>query len=165
MPEPASSSSRAPEWPLAAIRIYLGVVFVVAGMGQLAGVEPWGPRSEWAKSLLAIIAAMGSHVASFYDGFFRSVLVPHEDFLGTLMPLVHIAVGVPLIVGVGTRLAAGTALFCLVNYMAMLGFMPYHPNPISALAALTTPVLFAGPEDVWSIRATLVQRWHNASPA
>jgi len=156
--DPVSEASRAPQWPLAGLRIYLGVVFLLAGLGQLGGADPWGARTDWPTSLMQYVAATRSQIAPFYAGFFHLVLVPYKDFFGALMPAVHIAVGVPLILGVATRPAAGVGLFCLLNYMALTGVMPYHPDAMSALAALMLAVVLASPDAVWSLRTVMRSR-------
>ena len=163
--DPTSDSSLAPQWPLAGLRIYLGLVFALAGIGQLNGVDPWGPRSQWPTSLMRYVAATGSQIAPFYAGVYRLVLMPHKDFVGTLMPIVHVAIGLPLLLGLATRPAAGVGLFCLMNYMALTGVMPYHPDAMSALAALMLTVLLTSPNEVWSLRTVMRSRQHEKAGA
>jgi thiosulfate dehydrogenase (quinone) large subunit len=154
----------APQWPLAVVRLYLGVVFVFAGVGQLRGTEPWGPATDWPLSLQQYDQATRAQMPGFYAGFFQSALVQHKDLVATLLPSIHVLIGVSLLLGVATRPAAAVALFCLVNYMAMTGVMPYHPDAISALAALTLAVLLTKPDQVWSVRKpgrrpATISRW------
>jgi uncharacterized membrane protein YphA (DoxX/SURF4 family) len=154
----AVDRSTAPEWPIAGVRLYVGVVFIVAGVGQLRGADPWGPPGDWPTLLQQYVDATRSHIAPFYVGFFRSILLPHKDALARLIPSLHVAIGLALLLGVATRLAAAVALFCLINYMALTGVMPYHPDAISALAALVLAVLLTAPDDVWSVQGVVEAR-------
>lgn len=146
MHDPEPAMPRAPEWPLVAVRLYLGIVFAVAGVGQLLGAQPWGRPADWPKSLQQYLEAFGGKPAPFYAGFLQSVLIAHKDFVAVLLPSIHLVIGVALVLGVGTRFTTAVALFLLVNYMALTGAMPYHPDPISALAALMLAVWLANPK-------------------
>jgi uncharacterized membrane protein YphA (DoxX/SURF4 family) len=136
----------------------VGVVFTIAGIAQLTGAAPWGPRAEWPETLEQLMAAMRSQMAPFYAGFFQSVLVAHRDVVGIVAPLIHIVVGVALVLGLATRTAAAIALVSLLNYMAMMGVLPYHPNPVAAFAALALALLLTAPDHAWTIRTVLARR-------
>jgi uncharacterized membrane protein YphA (DoxX/SURF4 family) len=149
MRDPESSLRVAPQWPFAAIRVYLGVVFAVAGVGQLLGASPWGRATDWPTSLQRYLGAFGAKPAAFYSGFFQ-LLILHKDLVAVLLPWIHVIIGVALVLGVATRITTVLALFLLVNYMAMTGVMPYSPDPIAALAALALAVCLADPE-IWRV--------------
>jgi uncharacterized membrane protein YphA (DoxX/SURF4 family) len=148
--EPAAT---APEWPVAAMRIYTGVVFAATGVAQIFSLDPWQTWREWPATLQQYLAATGQHTAPRYDGFVRSVLVPHAAALAVIMAWVHVIIGVSLLLGLSTRLAAAAALICLINYMALTGVWPYQPDPISALASLSLATLLAKPDSIWSLTA------------
>ncbi|MFI5250489.1 MAG: DoxX family protein [Gemmatimonadales bacterium] len=147
------AAAAAIEWPVAAMRIYTGVVFAATGVAQFFGLDPWQTWREWPATLQQYLAATGQHTAPGYDVFVRSVLVPHAALLAPIVAWAHIIIGVSLVLGLSTRLAAGAALVCLINYMALTGVWPYHPDPISALASLSLAVLLAKPDSIWSLTA------------
>lgn len=150
----------APQWPLAAVRVYLGVVFAFAGVEQLLGTPPWGATRDWPTSLQKYLAAFGAKSAPFYTGFSQSVLVAHKDIVAVLLPWIHVIIAMALLLGVATRMTTTIALFLLVNYMALTGVMPYSPDAISALAALMLAVLLANPEQ-WCV-VPAIARWRSA---
>jgi uncharacterized membrane protein YphA (DoxX/SURF4 family) len=125
-----------------AIRWYLGVVFIVAGVEQFLGLEPWGRSADWPTRLDLYLQAFHSHPLAFYHAF----LVSHKDVVAAVVPPFHIVLGVLLLLGFKPRLTAGITLAVLVSYMALTGFvMPWHPDPIVALAWLALTVVLANP--------------------
>jgi uncharacterized membrane protein YphA (DoxX/SURF4 family) len=157
---PESAPSVTSAWPFAAVRVYLGVVFGVAGVGQVVGASPWGRATDWPTSLQRYFVVFRARPAAFYSGFFQ-VLVVHKDVVAVLLPWIHVIIGVALLLGVATRITTGLALFLLVNYMALTGVMPYSPDPVSALAALALAVCLADP-DTWRMGPALA-RWRSTS--
>jgi uncharacterized membrane protein YphA (DoxX/SURF4 family) len=125
-----------------AIRWYLGVVFVVAGVEQWLGLEPWGRAADWPTRLDLYLQAFHSHPVAFYHAF----LVSHKDVVAAVAPPLHVILGVLLLLGFVPRITAGVALAVLVSYMALTGFiMPWHPDPVVALAWLAFTILIANP--------------------
>jgi uncharacterized membrane protein YphA (DoxX/SURF4 family) len=160
MRDPESEPPKAPAWPLAAVRVYLGVIFAVAGIGQLLGASPWGRATDWPTSLQRYFGMFRAKPAAFYSGFFQ-LLIVHKDLVAVLLPWIHVIIGVALVLGVATRITTVVALFLLVNYMALTGVMPYGPDPISPLAALALVVCLANP-DIWRVGPALA-RWRSLS--
>ena len=129
------------QWPLAVARIYLGVVFAVAGVMQLLGLEPWGRAADWPTRLDRYLEAFHAHPVAFYHAF----LVSHSAIVATVAPPLHIALGVALMLGFARRITSAAALALLVSYMMLAGFLPWQPDPVTALAWLALTVFLANP--------------------
>jgi thiosulfate dehydrogenase (quinone) large subunit len=105
-------------WPLVVARIGLGVSFLASDHGAGAPDELAG--------FLARAAARPTY--PWYASLVQEVVLPHIDLFGALVIIGEIYVGVALILGVTTRLAAGVALFLCLNYLAAKGGMPWAPG-------------------------------------
>jgi uncharacterized membrane protein YphA (DoxX/SURF4 family) len=104
-------------WLFVLARVYLGTSFLFSDHGnaqanELAGFLKYALRNGygWYKSLL------------------NSVIVPHSSTFGMLVVIAEIYVGIALVLGFTTRLAALVALFLLVNYMCAKGALPWGPG-------------------------------------
>jgi uncharacterized membrane protein YphA (DoxX/SURF4 family) len=65
---------------------------------------------------------------AWYRRFTHSVVLPHADVFGALLVLGEIYVGVALLFGVTTRLAAAVAIFLLLNFMCAKEVLPWNPS-------------------------------------
>ena len=129
------------QWPLAVARVYLGVVFAVAGVMQLLGLDPWGRAADWPTRLGLYLAAFHTRPVAFYYAF----LVSHKAVVAMVAPPLHIVLGVALILPFATRITSAVALALLVSYMALAGFLPWEPDPVTVLAWLALTVCLANP--------------------
>jgi uncharacterized membrane protein YphA (DoxX/SURF4 family) len=153
------NAARVPRWPLAAARIYLGVVFAVAGLRQLADGAAWvKPGQRWPAALHAQLVEWSAHTPSWFAGVVARLL-PHTDGLAPVVAWLHVAIGVLLVVGLATRLTAGVAFLLLWSYMAAAGGRPWTPGPTAVFAALALAVSLGSAGRVWGADGVLVQRW------
>lgn len=118
------------------VRLYLGVVFSVAGVSQWFGLEPWGKAADWPATFDAYVKVFGLHPVGWSHAF----LVAHPGGVAVVAATLHVLLGVAFLVGKKPRLTAGIALALLVSYLVLTGFSPIDPNPIAALAALALAV-------------------------
>jgi uncharacterized membrane protein YphA (DoxX/SURF4 family) len=147
-----SPASRIPLWPMALVRIYLGLVLGVAGVRQLVGAAPWVAAGQtWPAAVQQRLVEWSPHTASWYRGTVNMVLLPHTDLVAPLVAWVHIVLAVALVLGLGTRLAAALAVLLLLNYMAAAGTQLYSPGPIAVLAALALTVSLCDAGRVWGL--------------
>jgi uncharacterized membrane protein YphA (DoxX/SURF4 family) len=152
-------SGRIPRWPLALARIYAGTVFAVAGVEQIRNAGPWSdPGQSWAAALHDILAQWAPHSEAWYHGVLTQVLLPHVDLIAPLVAYAHVLIGVALVLGLTTRLAAALAIGLLVNYMAASGSRPYSTGDAAAYCALALAAALAGAGRVWGIDAQLARR-------
>jgi uncharacterized membrane protein YphA (DoxX/SURF4 family) len=136
---------------VAAARVYLGIVFISAALGQFFGLAPWGPARDWPAGVARYLAQYRVQIAPFYLSFFQHVLIPHRTAVAILVPAANLIVGIILVTGWATRAAAAVALFLLANYMAIADAPIYVPFPETAYAMLALTILLANPARVWSV--------------
>jgi thiosulfate dehydrogenase [quinone] large subunit len=113
----------APERWLAVLRIAIGAWFTKAvfsklGVTLLRGVLPVPTASErWLRVMPALVVkyADGNPVGFFRD-FLERTVVPHGAAFAQLTALGEVAVGLGLVFGGFTTLAAAAGLFLVLNY-------------------------------------------------
>jgi uncharacterized membrane protein YphA (DoxX/SURF4 family) len=98
-------------------RIYLGISFLFSDHGnarpnELVGFLKYALRNGY----------------GWYQNLLNSVVVPHSATFGTLVVIAEIYVGIALVLGITTRLAALVALFLLINYLCAKGAVPWGPG-------------------------------------
>jgi uncharacterized membrane protein YphA (DoxX/SURF4 family) len=114
---------RAPERWLAILRIAVGAWFAKAlftklGVTLLAGVLPVPTASDrWLHVMPILVGkyAEGNPVAFFRD-FMNHTVIPHSRLFAQLTAFGEAAVGLGLLFGCLTVLAAGIGIFLVVNY-------------------------------------------------
>jgi uncharacterized membrane protein YphA (DoxX/SURF4 family) len=152
------TAARVPRWPLAGARIYLGVVFVVAGLRQLTDRAPWvKPGLDWGTAAHDQLVAWSAHSPSWYHGVVGGLL-PLAATLAPGVAGVHVALGLALLLGAFTRVTSAVAFLLLCNYMAAAGTKPYSPGPLAVFAALALAVSLADGGRVWGFDGLMARR-------
>jgi uncharacterized membrane protein YphA (DoxX/SURF4 family) len=112
------SSNDAPalkrQWVFVLARMYLGVTFLFSDHGnrqpsELAGFLKFAMKNGYL----------------WYRSFLNAAVLPHAATFGMLVVVSEIYVGIALVLGFTTRLAAVVALFLLFNYMCAKGAVPW----------------------------------------
>lgn len=119
-----------PDWLLVLTRVVLGASFLFSDHGNATPDE-----------LAGFLAFARSHAFGWYASLLDAVVIPHAALVGNLIVVAEVAVGLALILGVATRLAAVTALWLLANYLCAKGRMPWYPG-IDASDILLSLILF-----------------------
>jgi uncharacterized membrane protein YphA (DoxX/SURF4 family) len=102
-------------------RVFLGIIFLVAGYSK--SVVPVSVQ------MFGLLNRGGvDPTFAWYRSFTHSVVLPHADVFGALLVLGEIYVGVALLFGVTTRLAAAVAIFLLLNFMCAKEVFPWNPS-------------------------------------
>lgn len=112
-----TSTSSSHCWLFVLARIYLGISFLFSDHGnarpnELTGFLKYALRNGY----------------GWYQNLLNSVVVPHSATFGTLVVIAEIYVGIALVLGITTRLAALVALFLLINYLCAKGAVPWGPG-------------------------------------
>lgn len=107
---------------LVPLRVYLGVVFLVAAWPKLTAGGGYQPRMV---GFLENVALDGGH--GFYQVFVESVVLPNAALFTLLVVFGELCVALALITGTATRLAAGAAMFLTLNYMFAKGMWFWSP--------------------------------------
>jgi thiosulfate dehydrogenase [quinone] large subunit len=138
---------------LAFLRIYLGVLFLLASGPKL--------RGDFAATLpefLNRVALTKGH--GFYRDFIHQVVLPNVGLFARLVTWGELLVGVTLILGLATRLSATVALVLLVNYMLAKGAWFWYPSSNdAALAAIAVALLVGAAGRTFGVDAMLARRW------
>lgn len=96
-------------WPLAGLRIGIGALFLIAGLGKLEHL------GQWPAGVLDFLNHAEKTAFPFYSGFIQ-VEKAHYELFAWLVALGEVAVGTALMLGALTRLAALVGAFMVFNY-------------------------------------------------
>jgi uncharacterized membrane protein YphA (DoxX/SURF4 family) len=113
----------APLWAVTILRIYLGVGFLSAASNK---VFSWW--ASWPQNMSHFLTSKMSDAYVFYRPVVVGVVLPHIGFFARAIAVSEVAVGLSLLLGVGTRFAAAAGLFLITNYMLAFGDLPWQPG-------------------------------------
>jgi thiosulfate dehydrogenase (quinone) large subunit len=99
-----------------AMRVWLGVMWIQAGAAKLWGAEAAGFIHNNGAGV-AGFAAHGTPAYSWWGSFLHGFVVPNAGALGILIAVAEFAIGVALVAGLFTRLAALGSLALLFTYV------------------------------------------------
>ncbi len=115
---------------LAALRIFTGVVFVSNGLAKVfdagsadVGVFSFTLITRGVARGIATDASGRTGIAPL-GGFYRDVVLPHWGLFGVLLTVGELAIGIGLIFGIASRLAALGGLL----FVAPIWIMLWHTN-------------------------------------
>jgi thiosulfate dehydrogenase [quinone] large subunit len=98
-----------------AMRVWLGIMWIQAGASKL-----WGKESAafiHGGSGVAGFAAHGKAAYTWWGSFLHGFVVPNADWIGIVVAVAEFAIGVALVAGLFTRLAALGSLVLLFTYV------------------------------------------------
>ena len=98
-----------------AMRVWLGVMWIQAGSAKLWGAE--AAAFVHGGAGVAGFAAHGTPAYSWWGSFLHGFVVPNAGPLGVLVAVAEFAIGVALVAGLFTRLAALGSLALLFTYV------------------------------------------------
>lgn len=135
-----ADKASAPLWFL--IRLYVGYEFLMAGLGKLASPAWYGSDAGAALQGFvqgALGKTVGAHpdVYGWYASFLQSAVLPHLVIWSNVVVFGEIAIGLGLIVGLFTRVAAFFAFFMAFNFL-LSGSVSI--NPVLMLLAICVMV-------------------------
>ena len=99
-----------------AMRVWLGAMWLQAGVAKLWGAENPGFMHNNGAGV-AGFAAHGSAAYSWWGSFLHSFVVPNSGWIGILVAVAEFAIGVGLCLGLFTRAAALGSLVLLFTYV------------------------------------------------
>jgi len=155
-----------PERAMAVLRIVVGTWFLKAvwtklGLGLAAGVIPYpavSPRFVSFHPRRVAEFAAGNPIG-WYKDFLDTTVLPHASLFATLQTYGEVVVGIGLVLGLLTGLAAAVGLFLALNYGLATQWMSFGQQGFHLLL-ITSMVLFlvARAGRVWGVDAWLVTR-------
>jgi uncharacterized membrane protein YphA (DoxX/SURF4 family) len=124
---------------LLVLRVYLGVIFLVAAAYKFLA-EP-----SFASSFPGILTHGAlQHGHPFYHNFIRSVVLPHASTFAVLVMYGELLTGLSLVAGAATRLGASGAMFLALNYMFPKGAWFWWPSSNDAAVLFIALTLLLG---------------------
>lgn len=142
-------------WVILPLRLFLGVTFVVAALQKLADPNFFDPSSP-----TSIQSQTRGFVHTSPIGPILSVVAPHAGAVGVLIALGELSVGLALLVGLWTRLAAvGGALLALTFFLTVSWHTrPYYYGSDIVFLFAWTPFVLGGAGGVLSADAWIRDR-------
>jgi uncharacterized membrane protein YphA (DoxX/SURF4 family) len=136
------------QWLFVLARVYLGVTFLFSDHGnrqpdELAGFFKFATKNGY----------------SWYRSFLNAVVLPHAATFGALVVAAEIYVGIALVLGLTTRLAASVALLLLFNYMCAKGDVPWGPGIDQSDIILAIIILVSGAGRIFGVDRILRERF------
>lgn len=99
-----------------AIRVWLGIMWLQAGVAKIWGSENSGFLHNGGAGV-AGFAAHGTPAYSWWGSFLHSFVVPNAGWIAILVALTEFSIGVLLVSGLFTRVAAVASLGLLFTYV------------------------------------------------
>jgi thiosulfate dehydrogenase [quinone] large subunit len=99
-----------------AMRVWLGVMWIQAGAAKLWGAEAAGFLHNGGAGV-AGFAAHGTPAYTWWGSFLHGFVVPNAGWIGVLIAVSEFAIGVALVAGLFTRVAALGSLALLFTYV------------------------------------------------
>ncbi len=110
----ARSRTAAPIWT--AMRIWLGIMWIQAGVSKLWGAENPAFMHNGGAGV-AGFATHGTAAYTWWHHFLTGFVVPNAGWIGVLVAVAEFAIGIGLVLGLFTRLAALGSLALLFTYV------------------------------------------------
>lgn len=109
-------------WAWLLVRVYIGWIWLVAGWEKVISPVWIGPHAGMALQgflMAALKKTVGSHpdVSGWYAQFLQTVVMHNIGFFSALVAYGEIAVGIALILGIFTGIAAFFGAFMNMNYL------------------------------------------------
>lgn len=119
----ASKRQSTPLWPVTLFRVYMGIAFLSAASNKIFS---WW--ASWPQNMSHFLTSKLTDTYAFYRPFLTGVVLPNVAVIAPTIAVTEVAVGIALLLGAGTRVAAVVGLLLIVNYMLALGEIPWQPG-------------------------------------
>src|SRR5690242_1552030 len=101
----ASKQQSTPLWPVTLLRIYLGIGFLSAASNKIFS---WW--ASWPQNMSHFLTSKLNDTYWFYRPFLTGFVLPNVGVIAPIIAVTEVAVGVALLLGAGTRVAAVVGL-------------------------------------------------------
>ena len=118
-------------WLWLVIRVYVGYEWLIAGWEKIHSAVWTGPTAGGALSGFiqgALAKTAGAHpdVSNWYASFLQNIILPHANAWSHVVAWGELLVGVALVIGLLTGIAAFFGLFMNLNYL-LAGTVSVNP--------------------------------------
>ena len=141
------------------LRVHLGVILLITDFGKMfRGDAPFSVE------MLGFLQGYAMKSASApYQNFLQSVVIPNATVFSYLVMAGELIAGLSLLLGLGTRIGAGIAMFLFLNYMLAKGALFWSPNSQDAAVFFSALVCFLGVAGrVYGVDVYLARHWPKA---
>ncbi len=141
---------------LVVLRVYLGVVLLRASWGKLTG--------DFAPRLVGFVGRNLERGAThgFYAGFLETVVLPNAALFAFFVMWAEFLSGIALISGTATRLAAGVAMFLVLNFAFLKGAWFWSSSNDWAFLFIGLVVLLGAAGRAFGVDYYLARKWPKA---
>ncbi|HET7394932.1 MAG TPA: DoxX family protein [Gammaproteobacteria bacterium] len=126
-------NDRVAGWPVAVLRVAMGILWLVAVSGKLSHI------GAWPDGLHGYLEASAKTAFGFYQGFLGFASAHYQSF-AWLVVIGELCVGLALVLGALSRFAAAVGLFMVLNFWFMKGATFWDPQNHDSLFII---ILFA----------------------
>ena len=149
-------------WVVLPLRLFLGVTFVVAALQKLADPNFFDPSSP-----TSIQSQTKGFVHTSPIGPLLSVVAPHAGAVGVLIAISELSVGLAVLIGLWTRLAAIGGLALALTFFLTVSWhtKPYYYGSDIVFLFAWTPFVLGGAGGVLSLDAWIRDRARRPVPA
>ncbi|MFQ5663955.1 MAG: DoxX family membrane protein [Terriglobia bacterium] len=138
---------------LVVLRLYLGIAFIVAAGPKLQA------GANWPERMAASLERSLPQSYGFYKAFVENTILPNQELFAFLVAWGEVLVGVGLLLGLFTRLAALMGLVMNTNYLLLLGQLPLGPMNNAALIFAEIVILLGAAGRAYGVDYFLAKRW------
>jgi thiosulfate dehydrogenase (quinone) large subunit len=146
-----------PGWIVVPLRLYLSTAFLGA-LTNKAGPRRW---SAWLHFMPHFVAQLQPHAARWYQPVLTHIVLPHATVFAALVSVGEVAVGVALLFGAVTRLAAAGGIMLTANYFLLNGLTVADVSNDFAILIGLIVVFLSRAGRTLGIDAWLARRWPN----
>jgi uncharacterized membrane protein YphA (DoxX/SURF4 family) len=137
---------------LAGLRVYLGVIFLVAALRKV-GVDISG-------GIVGFLNTEKPNTYEFYRRVLEAVVLPHAAAFGLLVTYGELFAALTLLAGAATRAGAVVAVFLLANYALAKGARPWSPaSNDTAMVCIAIAVFVGRAGRAFGLDYYLARRW------
>lgn len=140
---------------LVILRVYLGVVLLVAAWSKLTGDTSFTPR------MIGFVENIGLESGyPFFQGFLRSVVLPNAGFFAGLVAWGELIGGLALVTGTATRLTSAAVILMLGSYLLTKGATLWQSSSNDApMMFIALVLMLGGAGRMMGVDQHLAQKW------
>jgi uncharacterized membrane protein YphA (DoxX/SURF4 family) len=151
----ANGSPTVRGWVVVPLWVYLGAAFLYAASNKI-GVGKWSHWPEWMGDF---ITSQAPNAMPLYRPFLTGIVLPHTAVFAPMVAVTEVAIGIALVVGGATRLAASVGILLVLNYFLMKGDSVIDlSNDVTFVVGLVA-VIATHAGRTLGVDALLAQRW------
>jgi len=152
---PPGHAPTVPGWIVVPLRVYLGAAFLYAASNKV-GTDKWGHWPEW---MAGFATTQLPHTMRLYRPILTGLILPHAELFAPLVAVAEITVGVALILGGATRLAASIGIVLTLDYFLMKGDLVVDVSNDIAFVVGLIALLATAAGRTLGVDTILARRW------